>query len=173
MEASLTPSAPSALTGAALIGTSTGLRSQMGMAVLLNGTPPAQLPRSLRHRAARPIAAAAALAEVVVDKLPSTPARTEPLGLVPRIGLGGLSAGLLARNAGAPTAASAAVGAAAAIGSAYAGMAARAALAKRLPPLMAALVEDLVALLLAVMALRLAPAGSPDEGRATPDSDAG
>ena len=46
------------------------------MAVLLNGTPPAKLPALLRHRAVRPVAVAAALGELVVDKLPSTPART-------------------------------------------------------------------------------------------------
>ena len=134
----------------------------MGMAVLLNGTPPAQLPALLRHRAVRPVAVAAALGELVVDKLPSTPARTQARGLVPRIGLGGLSAGLLARNAGAPTAVSVAVGAGAATGAAFAGMAVRGALAERLPPLAAALVEDLVAVMLAIVALRLTPRGPGD-----------
>jgi uncharacterized membrane protein len=156
METAPLPWTPSAWAGAALIGGSTGLRSQMGMAVLLNGTPGAELPALLRHRAARPIAVAAALAELVADKLPSTPARTQARGLVPRIGLGGLSAGLLARSAGAPALASAAVGAGAAVGAAFAGMAARGALAKRLPPVAAALGEDIVALALAVVALRQA-----------------
>ena len=158
------PSMPSALAGAALIGAATGLRSQMGMAVLLNRTPRAQLPPLLRHRAAGPIAVAAALAELVVDKLPSTPARTQARGLVPRIALGGLSAGVLARNAGASITASAAVGAGTAVSAAFAGMAAREALAKRLPPVAAALVEDLVAVSLAVVALRLAPTAPVDEG---------
>jgi uncharacterized membrane protein len=151
------------LAGAALIGTSTGLRSQMGMAVLLNGTPRAQLPALLRHRAIRPIAVTAALAELVADKLPSTPPRTEARGLVPRLGLGGLSAGLLARSAGAPPTAAAAVGAGAAVGAAFVGMAARGTLAKRMPPVMAALAEDLVAVVLAVAALRLAPPAPADE----------
>jgi uncharacterized membrane protein len=150
-------SAASALVCAALIGSSTGLRSQMGMAVLLNGTPPAQLPALFRHRASRPIAAAAALAELVADKLPSTPPRTQARGLVPRIGLGGLAAGLLARSAGGPTTVSVAIGAGAAAGAAFAGMAARGALAERLPPVGAALIEDAVAVLLAVGALRLSP----------------
>ena len=165
MEAPPSASMPS-LAGAAFIGGSTGLRSQMGMAVLLNGTPLAQLPASLRHRAVRPIAVAAALAELVADKLPSTPARTQARGLVPRIGLGGLSAGLLARNAHAPTTASAAVGAGTAVGTAFAGLAARGALAKRLPPIVAALVEDLVAVVLAVVALRLAPTAPMDDAAA-------
>ena len=134
----------------------------MGMAVLLNGTPPAQLPALLRHRAVRPTAVAAGLGELVADKLPSTPARTQAGGLVPRIGLGGLSAGLLARSVGAPTTASVAVGAGAAAGAAFAGMAAREALAKRLTPLAAALVEDFVAVMLAVVALRLTPRGPVD-----------
>jgi uncharacterized membrane protein len=163
MEAASSPSTPSVLAGSALIGGSTGLRSQMGMAVLLNGTPSADLPALFRHRPARPIALAAALGELVADKLPSTPPRTQARGLVPRIGLGGLAAGLLARNAGAPTPASAAVGAGAAVGAAFAGMAARGALAKRLPPILAALLEDLVAVVLAVVALRLAPTAPVDE----------
>ena len=132
----------------------------MGMAVLLNGTPPAQLPPLLRHRAARPIAVVAALAELVIDKLPGTPARTQARGLLPRIGLGGLSAGLLARSAGASTTAGAAVGAGTAVGAAFIGVAARAALTKRLPPLAAGVAEDLVAVMLALGALRLAPAAS-------------
>jgi uncharacterized membrane protein len=156
MEGSTSASTTTAVTCAVLIGSSTGLRSQMGMAVLLNGTPPAQLPALLGHRAVRPIAVTAALGELVADKLPSTPPRTEARGLVPRIGLGGLSAGLLARSAGAPTAAAVAVGAGAATGAAFAGMAAREALAKRVPPVAAAIVEDVVAVTLALVALRLA-----------------
>ena len=86
---------------------------------------------------------------------------------MPRIGLGGLSAGLLARDTGAPTTvASVAVGAGAAVGAAFAGMAARGALAKRLPPVAAALVEDLVAVVLAVAALRLAPRARGDDAPA-------
>jgi uncharacterized membrane protein len=164
-------SMPSALASAAFIGGSTGLRSQMGMAVLLNGTPLAQLPASLHRRAVRPIAAVAALAELVADKLPSTPARTQARGLVPRIGLGGLSAALLARNAHIPTTTSAVVGAGTAVGTAFAGMAARGALAKRLPPIVAALIEDLVAVVLAVVALRLAPT-APVDGVAPGPPDA-
>jgi uncharacterized membrane protein len=149
-------SATTALACAALIGSATGLRSQMGMAVVLTGTPPGQLPALLGHRAVRPIAATAAIGELVADKLPSTPPRTQARGLVPRIGLGGLSAGLLARSTGAPIAVAVGVGAGTATGAAFAGMAARGALAKRLPPLAAALSEDVVAVLLAVGALRLA-----------------
>jgi uncharacterized membrane protein len=163
MEGRTSASTAAMVACAALIGSATGLRSQMGMAVLLNGTPPAQLPALLGHRAVRPIAVTAALGELVADKLPSTPARTQAPGLVPRIGLGGLSAGLLARSAGAPAPLAVAVGAGAAAGAAFAGMAARGALAKRVPPLAAALAEDLVAVMLAVVALRLAPTGTTDD----------
>jgi uncharacterized membrane protein len=167
MEASLP--APSAVAGAALIGCATGLRSQMGLAVLVNRTQPAQLPALLRHRAARPITATAALAELIADKLPSTPPRTQARGLVPRLGLGGLCAGLLARNAGVPVMGPVAVGAGTAAIAAFAGMAARGALAKRIPPVGAALVEDVVAVLLAVVALRLSPAApSPDQAVGPP-----
>ena len=145
----------STLAGAALIGCATGLRSQLGMAVLLNRGPRVRLPALLRHRGAPRIAAAAALAELVADKLPCTPPRTEARGLVPRIGLGALSATLLARDAAVPKTVVTAVGAGAATGAAFAGMAARGALAKRLPPVVAALIEDVVAVTLAVAALRL------------------
>lgn len=159
-----------ALVGAALIGSSTGLRSQMGMAVLLNGTPPAELPALLRHRASRPIAAAAALGELVADKLPFAPPRTQARGLVPRIGLGGLCAGLLARNEEVPTTVAVAVGAGTAAGAAFAGMAAREALAKKLPPVAAALIEDAVAVLLAVAALHLSsPAPASDAAAGEPN----
>jgi hypothetical protein len=48
-------------------------------------------------------------------------------------------------------------------------MAARGALAKRIPPVGAALVEDVVAVLLAVVALRLSPAApSPDQAVGPP-----
>ncbi len=162
-EASPLPSRPEALAGAVLIGGATGLRSQMGMAVLLNGTHRVPLPAFLRHRAVRPIAVAAALGELVLDKLPSTPARTEARGLVPRIALGGLSAGLLARNAGAPATPSAVVGGGTAVAAAFAGVAVRGALAKRVPPVGAALFEDVVALVLAVVASHLTPKSSVDE----------
>jgi uncharacterized membrane protein len=162
-EASSPPSVPSELACAALVGAATGLRSQMGMAVLLNGTPRAQLPTFLRHRPVRPIAAAAALVEIVADKLPSTPPRTQARGLVLRISLGALSAGLLTRSPRVPTAVSAAVGAGAAVGAAFAGITARGALARRMPPLAAALLEDLVAIVLAVLALRLALTAKADD----------
>jgi uncharacterized membrane protein len=111
----------------------------------------------------RPIAAAAALVEIVADKLPSTPPRTQARGLVLRISLGALSAGLLTRSPRVPTAVSAAVGAGAAVGAAFAGMTARGALARRMPPLAAALLEDLVAIVLAVLALRLALTAKADD----------
>jgi uncharacterized membrane protein len=160
--ASSTPSTASMIARSVLIGGSTGLRSQMGMAMLVNGTPKERLPTALRHPAVRGITVVAALTELVADKLPSTPPRTQARGLVPRIGLGGLSAGLLARSMGAPTGSSAAVGAAAALGAAFAGMAARQAVAKRLPPMAAAIVEDFVAVLLAVLAIRPGPTTGDD-----------
>jgi hypothetical protein len=62
-----------------------------------------------------------------------------------------------------------AVGAGTAAIAAFAGMAARGALAKRIPPVGAALVEDVVAVLLAVVALRLSPAApSPDQAVGPP-----
>jgi hypothetical protein len=147
-------STPSTVIRSVLIGGSTGLRSQMGMAVLVNGTPEERLPAVLRRRDSRATTLVAALTELVADKLPSTPPRTQARGLVPRIGLGGLSAGLLARSMGEPTGPSAAVGAGAALGAAFVGMAVRQAVAKRVPPITAAIVEDIFAVLLALLAIR-------------------
>jgi uncharacterized membrane protein len=148
-------STPRLAIGVVLIGTATGLRSQLGVAAILNGFPDDRIPRLLRRRSARTTAAMAALAELVVDKRASTPARTDPGGLIPRIALGGLCGGLLARASGAPTIPFAALGAGAAVGAAFGGIAARRTLSERMPPVAAAVTEDLVALSLAVVALRI------------------
>jgi uncharacterized membrane protein len=139
-----------------LIGVASGLRSQIGLATVIVGTPGATLPPALRHRAVRPAVVALALGELVVDKLPTTPPRTAPLGLLGRVVTSALAAWLLAPGAGRPAVLRAATAATAAVGAAYGGLAARTALARRVPPLAAALIEDAVAANLAITALRLA-----------------
>ena len=66
---------------AVLLGSATGLRSQMGTAAVVLGTSPSALPATLRHRAVRIVASSAAAGELVADKLPNTPDRTAPVGL--------------------------------------------------------------------------------------------
>src|ERR1041384_1541751 len=78
------------------IGVMCGLRSLTGPAVVawaahwkwidLHGTRLSFLESSV----ALIIATIAALVELIVDKLPSTPSRTAPLGLIARVLLGGL-----------------------------------------------------------------------------------
>ena len=93
----------------------TGLRTSLG---------PAFAVRGLRGRTGlRRISYALVIAELVVDKLPQTPARTKPLGLTARAASGGLVAGIThpGRGAGAGTVA-ALLGAAAAVAAAFAGV---------------------------------------------------
>ncbi|WNI14361.1 hypothetical protein [Actinacidiphila sp. ITFR-21] len=160
--------AVNALMGTGLIGVVSGLRSQLGVAAVALTTD--------RHRAAaRPgallagrragaVAATAAAGELVGDKLPNTPSRLGPAGLLPRIVLGAFAATALADRAGRgrrtaiPLPAAAAIGAAAAFGGAHAGARWRRAVADRgLPDWPAALAEDAVAAALAWAACALLP----------------
>jgi uncharacterized membrane protein len=161
MASSLSSPSPALLAGSVLLGIATGLRSQMGMAAVVTRTSPAALPAALRRTATRPVVELAAAGELVVDKLPVARPRTDLTGLIPRITLGALSGGLLASSNGQRRLWPAAIGAGAAASGAFGGMSARLALARRIPPIAAALVEDLVAVGLAVTAVRIAarPAG--------------
>jgi uncharacterized membrane protein len=146
---------PAVIVGCCLLGAATGLRSQISMASAVVFA--AQRPRTpawLRAKPARPVALTLALGELVADKLPSTPKRTEPLGLGARIGLGALSSGILASSAGQGGPVPVLVGAVAAVGAAFGGMTARAALARHLPPVAVAVTEDILAATLAANAWR-------------------
>jgi uncharacterized membrane protein len=122
----------------------------------------------LRSRRARAVAGAAALGELAVDKYPGAPPRTQAVGLVARVALGAVSGGLLLRAARAgvlsfparrEVALGAALGAGSAIGTSYGGLAVRVRLARHLPPVVAGLVEDAVAVSLAALAVRVAGSG--------------
>src|ERR1039458_8847680 len=92
---------PAVLAGSCLIGAATGLRSQMGLAsVVVVDARRQAAPAWLRGKAVRPVVLNLAVGELVVDKLPFTPKRTEPAGLVARVGLAALSSGILASSAG-------------------------------------------------------------------------
>jgi len=69
---------------AMLLGAATGMRSTAGLgAVVLTRGP--TLPSALRGRAAPPVAVLAISSELVIDKLPTTPSRLEPPGLIARV----------------------------------------------------------------------------------------
>jgi uncharacterized membrane protein len=156
---------PLAAAGFSLLGTATGLRSLTGMAAVVVFTPRAAIPSPLRHEAVRPVALALAVGELIGDKLPNAPTRTEPLGLAGRLGFGAVSSGVLAASTGRGAAVPAAIGAGSALGAAFAGLAMRSALTRRLGPFAAAVTEDLITFGLTAAALRLVgpPPPAPDD----------
>jgi uncharacterized membrane protein len=89
-----------------------------------------------------------ALVELVTDQLPSTPARTKPAGLIPRILLGGLCGGAVASAGGQSLALGAVLGAVGGVIGAFAGYEVRTRLVKALgvPDFVIAVVEDAVAI---------------------------
>ena len=89
-----------------------------------------------------------AIVELVVDKLPGTPARTAPPGLIARIALGGACGLAVATSAGMSTLFAAAVASIGAVAGAFAGYRIRRAIVSqmRLPDFAVALAEDAIAI---------------------------
>jgi uncharacterized membrane protein len=89
-----------------------------------------------------------AIVELVWDKLPKTPSRTAPPGLIARIVLGGLTGACVATSGGAAAATGAGLGAISGIIGAFGGHQARTRLVKALhsPDYVVAVLEDLVAI---------------------------
>jgi uncharacterized membrane protein len=87
-----------------------------------------------------------ALVELVTDKLPKTPSRTAPSGLIARILLGGLSGACITSAGGEGIVFGAVLGIVGALAGTYGGYQARTRLVKALgtPDLVIALLEDLV-----------------------------
>jgi uncharacterized membrane protein len=131
-----------------LLGAASGLRSQMGVAAIAVRSDPS-LPPIVRQPWTRRVLVAAAVGELIADKLPNTPSRLEPQGIVGRLVLGGLAAGLFAQTRRAPWLPAAGMGAVSAIVAAKIGHDLRAQLAKQVPDPAVAVAEDAVALGLA------------------------
>jgi uncharacterized membrane protein len=89
-----------------------------------------------------------AIGELVVDKLPGTPARTAPPGLITRIVLGGACGLAIATSAGISTLLATAVASVGAVVGAFAGYRIRRVIVSqtRLPDLVVALAEDAIAI---------------------------
>jgi len=89
-----------------------------------------------------------ALAELVADKLPQTPSRTAPVGLIARLVTGGLTGACVAAAGSGSALLGALLGGVGAIAGAFAGYQARTRLVKALgvPDVFIALVEDLIAI---------------------------
>ncbi len=138
----------SAAVSSVLLGAATGLRSQIGVATLIVRGEPG-LPAALRTPWGPRVAVAAAVGELVADKLPGTPSRLAPPGLVGRLSFGALAAGLHARSRGVAVVPAAVIGATAAAVAARLGHDIRAGVSMRAPTV-AATVEDELALGLAI-----------------------
>jgi len=87
-----------------------------------------------------------AIVELVADKLPKTPSRTAPPGLISRIVMGGLSGACIAASGGQGAFIGALLGIAGALVGCFGGYQARARLVKALgtPDIYVALLEDLI-----------------------------
>lgn len=150
-----------------LLGVVTGMRSQLGLAVLAWTAPgPAESAagRALRSRAGRAAVGLAAAGEIVGDKLPSTPSRLTPPVLGARLVTGALVGALAADTRDRRRLAVAgAAGMAGAAAGTYAGAAFRKAAVARTatPDLPWALVEDAVAATLAATAVKVRPEPRP------------
>ena len=131
--------------GSVTLGAATGLRSQLGVASVVARSHP-DLPSILRHPWIRRLVLAAAAGELVVDKLPGTPSRLAPRGIIPRLALGALAAGLSAQTRQASWLLASAIGASSAAVAARLGHDVRARLARRAPDLPVALAEDALAI---------------------------
>ncbi len=94
------------------------------------------------------ILTAGAIVELIVDKLPKTPSRKAPLGLIARFALGGLSGAALCAAANQSIVLGALLGGVGGVAGAFAGYEARARLVKALkvPDTVVALLEDAVAI---------------------------
>lgn len=150
------PSRTPTLLRAALAGAASGSRSQAVLAACVL-TPPGstRLDRWLHRPSLRRSVLYGAAGELVGDKLPITPSRTDPPGLGARLALGAVTAGLIGTRRGERAALPALVGLLAAAGTTFAGPPARAAAAARLgSDLPGALAEDVLALGLAAAATR-------------------
>lgn len=88
-----------------------------------------------------------ALAELVADKLPQTPSRTAPIGLIARVVTGGLTGACVAAGGAGSALLGAVLGSMGGIAGAFAGYQARTRLVKAsgLPDIFIALLEDLIA----------------------------
>lgn len=121
------------------IGAATGLRTLSGPSAVFRGA---------RWGGILPLLG---LGELIVDKLPATPVRTRPAGLLARAVGAACAAGALASRNGLSFSAGAAIGIGGALAAAYAGAAYRAAAAETgVPDHVAAALEDLAAYALAL-----------------------
>jgi uncharacterized membrane protein len=102
----------------------------------------------IAHRSTLTVFTLLAIVELVLDKLPNTPARTAPVGLIARIVLGGASGLALATGAGISVSLAGVIASIGAIAGAFGGYHIRRAvvLKTHLPDLVVAIAEDAIAI---------------------------
>jgi uncharacterized membrane protein len=102
----------------------------------------------IAHRSTLTVFTLLAIVELVLDKLPNTPARTAPVGLIARIVLGGASGLALATGAGISVSPAGVIASIGAIAGAFGGYHIRRAvvLKTHLPDLVVAIAEDAIAI---------------------------
>jgi uncharacterized membrane protein len=100
------------------------------------------------HRSTLVVFTVLAMIELVVDKLPNTPARTAPLGLVARIVLGGASGLALATGTGISAHLAGVIASIGAVAGAFAGYNIRHAVVFKahVPDIVVAIAEDVIAI---------------------------
>lgn len=102
----------------------------------------------LGHRSTLIFFTVLAIGELIADKLPKTPARTAPLGLIARIAFGGLCGWALATSTAGNPSVAAMVGIVGALIGTFAGYSTRKALVTRahIPDFVVAMAEDVIAI---------------------------
>jgi uncharacterized membrane protein len=135
---------------AALLGAATGMRSTVALAALILRRSDG-LPAVLHHQAARSAAAIADAGEHVIDKLPQTPSRLDPPGLIGRAVSASLAAAVVARSGHRRPVPAMAIASACALAAAKVCHDARAALARHVPDPVVAVAEDALAIGLAAL----------------------
>jgi uncharacterized membrane protein len=138
---------------AALAGIATGMRSTSAVAAL-SLAESSGLPRVLTGPVAAGMAGIGVTSELILDKLPSTPSRLEPPGLVGRAVLAGIAGAVVARETKHAMLPAVFVALLTALFSARAGHDIRQAAAAHVSPSGVAAVEDALALTIAVAAAR-------------------
>ncbi|MCW2526621.1 MAG: hypothetical protein JWM76_1481 [Pseudonocardiales bacterium] len=144
-----------AVARSAALGLAVGGRASAGFAALTASASKSD-PDWLRSRPALFGSAAMSVGEAIGDKLPKTPSRLEPGGVVSRLVVGALAGGLLGRRHGASVLIGGAAGMAGAFAGTHAGARWRALASTRRggPDLPGALAEDAVVAGLAYAAVR-------------------
>ncbi len=138
-----------------LIGASTGILSQVGIAAVVTQTPPERLPKPMRSPWEKRIALVFAVGEIFANAFVSSlPPRTTPGPLLGRIAMGAGNAALLAHANREPLVGPAIVGGATAGVAATAATKGRAQITRVVPDILVAIAETAVSIALAARATR-------------------